>query len=286
MQPARASLMPQIVPREHFSNAVTWSSGGFHLACVVGPALGGGIIWLSGGARVVYLLDAFAALTYFVLLMFVRHRPVVQRTAEVTVRSLGAGFAFLRSTPVVFSAITLDMFAVLLGGATTLLPVYSKDILHVGPVGLGWLRAMPAIGALLMAFILAYRPPLERAGRALLWSVVGFGLATIVFGASRWYWVSLLMLFATGMFDNVSVVIRHTLVQLMTPDEMRGRVSAINSMFIGASNELGGFESGTVAALFTPAISVVSGGVGTLVVVVVMAIAYPQLRRYGRLGSR
>jgi MFS family permease len=147
------------------------------------------------------------------------------------------------------------------------------------------MRAAPAVGALIMAFILAYRPPLQKAGRTLLLAVAGFGAATIVFGFSRWFWVSLLMLFLTGALDNISVVVRHTLVQLLTPDEMRGRVSAINSMFIGASNELGGFESGLVANLFTPMISVVSGGIGTLVVVAAVAIVWPQIRRYGRLGE-
>jgi predicted MFS family arabinose efflux permease len=203
----------------------------------------------------------------------------------MSLRSLGAGFGFLRREPLVLGAITLDMFAVLLGGATTLLPIYAQDILHVGPTGYGWMRAAPAIGALCMAFLLAYRPPLEKAGPALLWSVVGFGLATIVFGFSRSYWLSLLALFLTGLLDNISVVVRHTLVQLTTPDDMRGRVSAINSMFIGASNELGGFESGAVAALAGATFSVVFGGIGTLLVVAVIAAACPQLRRYGRLGG-
>jgi MFS family permease len=285
LQPARAALVTQLVPREAFSNAVTWHSGGFHLACIVGPALGGWLIAMLGGAMLVYVLDATGTMTFFTLLAMMQPHPTVRLQEAADWRSLGAGFAFLRGAPVVFGSITLDMFAVLLGGATTLLPIYARDILHVGAAGYGWLRAAPALGALLMAFILAHRPPIERAGRALLWSVAGFGLATIVFGWSRCYPLSIVMLFLTGMLDNVSVVIRHTLVQLLTPDEMRGRVSAINSMFIGASNELGGFESGAVAAIFTPVFSVVSGGIGTLAVVAVIALVYPQLRRYGRLGS-
>jgi MFS family permease len=177
------------------------------------------------------------------------------------------------------------MFAVLLGGATMLLPVYAKDILHVGPSGLGWLRAAPSIGAFITALALAHRPPIAKAGRALLLAVAGFGVATIVFGLSTNFWLSLAMLLLTGLFDSVSVVIRHTLVQILTPDEMRGRVSAINGLFIGTSNELGGFESGLVAGFFGPVVSVVAGGAGTLVVVAAVALAWPRLRRYGALGS-
>ncbi len=285
LSPARASLLPQLVDREQFSNAVTWNSGGFHLASIIGPAVGGWLIYLSGSAMMVYLLDAAGTLTFFTLLVMMRPRPAefVPETAGWS--SLAGGFSFLRRSPVVFGSITLDMLAVLLGGAVTLLPIYASDILHVGAVGYGWMRAAPALGALLMAFLLAHRPPIEQAGRALLWSVIGFGVATVIFGLSRSYWLSLAMLFLTGMLDNISVVIRHTLVQLLTPDAMRGRVSAINSMFIGASNELGGFESGAVAAIIGPTLSVVSGGVGTVLVVIVCALVYPQLRRYGRLGS-
>jgi hypothetical protein len=197
-----------------------------------------------------------------------------------------AGVTFVWRNKPILAAMTLDMFAVLLGGATMLLPVYAKDILEVGPKGLGLLRAAPAVGALATSLILAHRRPFERAGRTLLGTVAGFGMATIVFGFSRSMWLSLAMLFLTGAFDIVSVVIRHTLVQLLTPDAMRGRVSAVNSIFIGASNELGGFESGAVAQLTTPLISVVSGGVGTLFVVLAVAVGWPQLRRYGRLDDK
>lgn len=285
MQPAKSSLLPLIVPREHFSNAVTWNSSGFQLAVIVGPAMGGWFIAMLGGATNVYVLNAAAALVFFGMLMVMRCRTVVRLPEPVNLRSLGAGFNYLWHAPVVFGAITLDMVAVLLGGADMLLPVYAH-ILDVGPTGYGWLRAAPGIGALCMSFMLAHRPPMERSGRMLLWSVAGFGLATVFFGVSRWYPLSLAMLFATGMLDMVSVVIRHTLVQLLTPDEMRGRVSAINSLFIGTSNELGAFESGAVAHLFTPTISVVSGGLGTMLVVAAIARLYPQLVNYGRLGSR
>lgn len=285
LQPAKASIVPLIVPRDRFSNAVTWGSSGFQMAVIVGPAMGGWFIALLGGAGFVYVFNAGAAMIFIWLLLAVRyHREVIRLPQPVNLASLGAGFRFLLAAPVVLGAITLDMFAVLLGGADMLLPIYAH-ILDVGPTGYGWLRAAPGLGALAMSFMLAHRPPMERAGRTLLWSVAGFGAATIVFGLSRNYWLSMVMLFATGMLDMVSVVIRHTLVQLLTPDEMRGRVSAINSLFIGTSNELGAFESGAVAALFSPTVSVVSGGLGTLLVVAIVARVCPQIRSYGRLGS-
>lgn len=283
--PAKAALMPQIVPRERFSNAVTWNSGGFQFASILGPALGGWLIHLLGKAGMVYVLVALVHLIFAALLGLIHCRPAPRLSEPVTWRSLFAGVSFLWYKPVVFGAITLDMFAVLLGGAVTLLPIYAKDILQVGPDGLGWLRASPALGALAMAFFLAHRPPMERAGRTLLWAVAGFGVATIVFGLSRSLWLSMLMLALTGALDMISVVVRHTLIQLLTPDAMRGRVSAVNSVFIGASNELGGAESGFVAALFTPTISVVGGGIGTILVVIVVAIVWPQLRDYGRLDG-
>ena len=177
------------------------------------------------------------------------------------------------------------MFAVLLGGAVYLMPIYAADILKVGPQGLGYLNAAPAVGALVMALIITHRPPMKLAGRNLLWAVAGFGVATIVFGLSTNLWLSLAMLFVTGALDNISVVIRHTIMQMITPDEMRGRISAINSMFIGTSNELGGFESGLLARLTTPVFSVVAGGVGTVIVVVVTAVASARLRRFGSLES-
>ncbi|HWB09681.1 MAG TPA: MFS transporter [Pirellulales bacterium] len=283
LQPAKASLLPHIVPREAFSNAVTWNMSGLQVAAILGPAAGGQIIGYTKMAWPVYLIDASATLTFFLLLALVHVPRHASATASSTGRALLAGFGFVRRNKIILAAITLDMFAVLLGGAVALLPVYAEDILHVGARGLGWLRTMPAAGALVLSFVLAHRPPLTHAGKTLLWAVAGFGAATIVFGISHSYALSLLMLFLTGAFDIVSVVIRHTLVQLLTPDEMRGRVSAINSVFIGASNELGAFESGLVAQLFTPAISVVSGGIGTILVVLATAWLWPELRRYERL---
>ena len=183
----------------------------------------------------------------------------------------------------ILAAITLDLFAVLLGGATALMPIYAKDILGVGPDGLGALRAAPYVGAFLMALVLAHRKPIARSGPALLLSVAGFGAAPIAFGFSRWFGLSLGMLVLLGALDNISVVIRHVLVQVRTPDRLRGRVSAVNSVFIESSNELGAFESGLVARLFGPVVSVVSGGVGTILVVMGIAWAWPEIRRLGRL---
>ena len=185
-------------------------------------------------------------------------------------------------TKVILAAITLDLFAVLFGGATALLPIYARDILHVGPVGFGWMRAAPSIGAVVIAIVLALRP-LRRAGTALLWAVTGFGAATIVFGLSRSFALSLAMLFLLGGLDNISVVVRHTLVQVRTPDAMRGRVSAINGVFIDTSNELGAFESGAVAALLGPVVTVVGGGILTVLVVAAAALIWPELRALGAL---
>ena len=283
-QHAKSALLVQIVSPEHFPTAVTWSTGAFQLACIVGPAVGSVLIGLTQLPALVYLLDTVTAATFVAMLTFV---PVLQKyepsKEPVTFHTLSAGLRFVWSDKVVLGAISLDMFAVLLGGATALLPVYATDILGVGAAGFGMLKAAPAVGAVLMALVIAHLPPMQRAGQSLLWAVAGFGMATIVFGISESFPLSLAMLFLTGALDQISVVIRHTLVQLLTPNEMRGRVSAINGMFIGASNELGAFESGTVAALTSPVVSVVSGGIGTLLVVLIAAIKLPQLRRYGRL---
>jgi MFS family permease len=285
-QPAKSSLVPQLVPREVFSNAVTWNLGGFQLASVAGPALAGWVLAEFGQASVVYLFQASAA-TLFVLLLLGVHRTqsVVDHQAA-TLRSLQEGISFVWHHKVILGAMALDMFAVLLGGATALLPVYAADVLKIGPRGLGWMAAAPAVGALVMSLALVHRRPMAKAGQALLWAVAGFGGATIVFGLSTSFALSLVALFLIGAFDCISVVVRHTLVQMLTPDRMRGRVSAISGMFISASNELGEFESGLLAWLTSPIVAVVSGGVGTLVVVVTAALSLPQLRRYGRLDGK
>jgi MFS family permease len=192
---------------------------------------------------------------------------------------------FVLSKHVILATITLDLFAVLLGGATALLPMFADQILRVGAIGLGWMRAMPAIGAFVTALVVAYLPPIKRAGVTLLWCVTGFGLATVLFGLSHVFWFSLAMLFFIGSFDSVSVIIRGTIVQLVTPDEMRGRVSAVNNIFIGTSNEFGALESGLTAALFGPVISVVGGGIGTILVALGVAKWWPETRKIGRLDK-
>lgn len=285
-QPARSALLPSLVPIKVLNNAVTWKSSSFQIACAIGPALGGLAIALFHSASLVYLFTVVLAFTCFGFVAAIAAKQPPRLKSAATFKSLLAGIGFVWQTKVILAAITLDLFAVLLGGATTLLPIYAKDILHVGPTGLGWLRAAPAIGAVLMAALVAHLPPMQRAGKAMLWSVAGFGMATIVFGISRSFWLSLLMLLLTGAFDNISVVVRHTLVQLKTPDYMLGRVSAVNSVFIGTSNELGGFESGLVAALFGPVVSVIGGGIGTIAVVLLVAWIWPQIRQLGSLQDR
>jgi MFS family permease len=288
--PASSAFLTSLVPRPQFPLAVTWNSGAFQLSSVAGPALGGALIAIMGRhvahpAAVVYALNALASLACFVLLWFIRKTHVVANPEKMTLANLATGFRFVFAQRLILGMITLDMFAVLLGGATALLPVYAKDILHAGPDGLGLLQAALPLGAVTSALFLAHRPPMERAGRSLLWAVTFFGVATIAFGLSRWFWFSFGTLVFCGMMDNISVVVRHTSVQLLTPDEKRGRVSAVNSLFIGTSNELGGFESGFVAYLVGPVFSVVAGGIGTIVVVLMVAWLWPEIRRYGRLAG-
>lgn len=284
--PSRAAFLPRIVPREVFPNAVTWNSSGFELSTMAGPALGGFLIWYFERPAFVYMLNGLADLTFLVLVAGIPYVHKAQERARVTLSSLLAGFQYIRRNEAVLGAITLDMFGVLLGGARALMPIFARDILAVGSLGLGWLMAAPAIGAFSMAMFQAHRRPLTKAGRTLLGAVAGFGIATILFGLSGNFLFSMGMLYLLGACDNISVVIRSTLVQLLTPDEMRGRVSAINYLFIGTSNELGGFESGVVAGLFGPVFSVVSGGIGTLGVVATVAWRMPGLRRFGALVER
>jgi MFS family permease len=283
--PASSAFLPHLVSRQQFSNAVAWSSGTFHLSSVAGPAAGGALIAFTGRAVSVYAANAGMALVCLSLIALIRRHHIVALKEKMTASSLIAGFRFVFDSKIILGTITLDLFAVLLGGAAALLPVYAKDILHVGPSGLGILQAALPAGSLLGALILAHRPPLQKAGRALLWAVVAFGLATIGFGVSHWFWVSFGMLFVCGAVDSISVVVRHTLVQMLTPDEKRGRVSAVNSLFIGTSNELGGFESGFVAHLINPVFSVVSGGIGTILVVIAVAILWPEIRKFGKLDG-
>lgn len=281
--PALSALSTQTVPAEHFPNAATWTSSSWQLASMIGPALGGFLIALFKSADEIYLLNMLSCSVFVVILIVIRPRPFQRKNEPLSRKTLLAGIDYIRQDRVIFGAITLDMFAVLLGGATALLPIYAKDILQVGAEGLGWLRAAPSVGALMMAFLIANRPPFKQAGRTLLWAVAGFGIATIIFGISQSFWLSLLMLFLLGALDNISVVIRQTLLLIRTPDQMRGRVSAVNSVFIGASNELGSFQSGVAAALLGPIGAVVTGGIGTLLVVTMIAWKFPRLRELKEL---
>jgi MFS family permease len=283
--PATSTLLPQSVPPEHFTSAATWSSSAWQVAAITGPASAGLIVAALKTASPIYLIDAGAGLVFLILVALMQGRPLALSEKSATLDSLAEGLRFIRRTKVILAAITLDMVAVLLGGATTLLPVYATDILHVGPEGLGLLRTAPSVGALLMTILIAHLPPFQHAGRILLWAVAGFGLATIVFGLSTQFWLSMLMLLALGALDNISVVIRATLMLTYTPDAMRGRASAVNSIFIGASNELGGFESGVTAALFGPVLAVVGGGIGTILVVLAVARIWPELRELKTLDA-
>src|SRR5216684_2735459 len=282
---ARSSFFPTLVSRDAFANAVTWNNSIFQIGSVVGPGISG-LLVAHVGFPFVYALDALCALSFFLLVLPIHRGARSGNRAEKNAwRSLVAGMRFVFSRRVILATITLDLFAVLLGGATALLPVYADQILHCGPVGLGWMRAAPAVGAFVMALVIAYLPPMKHAGKTLLWCVTGFGIATIIFGLSKIFWLSLGMLFIVGAFDSVSVIIRGSIVQLVTPDEMRGRVSSVNNIFIGTSNEFGALESGLTAALFGPVISVVAGGIGTILVVIVVAMIWPETRKIGALDK-
>ena len=278
---AQQALTPLLVPASILSRAMAFSSAGNQAAIIGGPALGGFLY--AAGASVVYVVCAALFVLGASLVWSARydHKPAPR--APVTMDTLLAGVRFIRAKPVVLGAISLDLFAVLLGGAVALLPIYARDILHVGPEGLGLLRGAPAAGALLMSLVLARWTIRSRAGAILFSCVAVFGLTTIVFGLSTSFWLSMAMLFINGAVDMVSVVVRQTLVQLDTPDEMRGRVSAVNAIFIGASNQLGEFESGATAALLGPVGSVLLGGAGTLLVVALWMRWFPELAQRDRL---
>jgi MFS family permease len=283
--PATASMLAQVVPGEWFGNAATWQSGVGQTASIGGPALGGLMIAATGGATAVYAINAATLLAVAPLIGSLRLRPFTRSAEKVTVDSLLAGLHFVRATKEILAASTLDLFAVLLGGTTALLPIFAEDVLHVGPTGLGLMRAAPAAGAVLTALVMAHRPPFRHAGWTLLSAVAGFGLATIGFGLSRSLPLSLLFLAALGGLDAISMVIRDTLLLTRTPDELRGRVTAVEFVFVGLSNQLGEFESGMLAALIGAVGAVIAGGIGTLLVVPVVALAWPELRRLGRMVS-
>jgi MFS family permease len=278
--PAGQALLPNLVPQEHLGNAIAWNSTTWQLATIAGPAVGGLLYYFGPMAAFGTGLACFVVCC--VLFGAIGRRPQPAR-AEVSWETLLAGIRFIRSRQAIMGAISLDLFAVLLGGATALLPIFARDILQVGPGGLGVLRSMPAVGALAMALLLAARPLQRQSGRRMFQSVAAFGIFTIGFGLATNFYVSCAFLCLLGAADMVSVYVRQTLVQFDTPDAMRGRVAAVNSVFIGASNELGEFESGTVAALIGTVPSVVVGGVGTLLVVLLWYRWFPELRNRDRL---
>jgi MFS family permease len=277
--PSVGSMLPQLVPARDYTNANAWFSSTYELAGMAGPAIAGLLIAAVASSWLAFAFACVSHLVFVGILSSLPHRPAVLSGKTQRLSDLLVGLTFVFGTPELLSAITLDLFAVLLGGATALLPIYAKDVLQVGPVGLGWLRAAPALGAVTMAVLQTRLPPWKKPGQVLLLTVAGFGLSTIGFGLSRVMLLSWAMLFLTGVFDNVSVVIRSTLEQSLTPDSMRGRVSAIYYVFIGMSNELGSFESGATAALFGPILSVVGGGLGTLAVVGLVGWRFKELLR-------
>ena len=283
--PATNTLLPQILSPVEYVNANLWLSSSFELASITGPAIGGAIIAATGTVAWAYLVSTVLVLLFVAILArFPAIRPAPPAEKH-TAEEAFAGFAYIRRVPVFLAAITLDLFAVLFGGAVALLPIFARDILHAGPVGLGWLRSAPSLGALCMALASTRLPPWKHPGRVLLAVVVGFGAATVGFGLSRSMPLSLACLFLTGAFDQVSVVIRQTLEQVLTPDRLRGRVSAVHSVFVSFSNELGAFESGATAALFGAVPSVVAGGLLTILVVAAVARKWPALGRLGPLAT-
>ena len=285
LNPARTALSAELVPRELYANSATWRSVSWQIASVAGPAAGGLVYGWFGPAGA-YVVDAALMVVAVLSLVAIRHTPPAREIHRGSLAaSLGIGLRFVWHQPVILGAMTLDLFSVFFGGATALLPVFADRILHVGPQGLGILRAAPAAGAVLMSLFLAHRPPFRRAGHALLVAVAGFALAMIGFGLSRSFPLSLVLLVASGAADMVSVVIRSTLLQVLTPTHLLGRVSSVNSIFIGSSNEIGEAESGIAAHLLGTVPSVVFGGVVSLLVVGIVALTVPRLRRLRDLES-
>ena len=294
--PAGRALLPQLVPEEHFSNAVAWTASSFQIATIAGPAIGGIAYALFRGPEGVYAIAVTVSILSTILTLRIHPRTtspekeLAEKVADrlpdkepVSLRTVLAGFRFIWEKKLILGSISLDMFAVLLGGAVALLPVYARTILHTGPWGLGLLRSAPGVGAALMAIVVAHHPIRRRAGLTMLLSVAAFGVLTIVFGISHSIILSLVALFLLGASDMVSVIIRATLVQVATPDEMRGRVNAVDMLFIGVSNELGEFESGVTAQWFGTVPAVVLGGVGTLLVIATWALLFPELRKADQL---
>lgn len=279
--PAGQSILPLIVPQEHFQNAVSWSSSTFQVSVILGPMLGGFLYGWTGSPVPVYGAAMAGYLVALLLFSRLRLTTAARPKMPVSLETVLEGLRFIWRNPLILGAMSLDLFAVLLGGAVALLPVYAHDILHVGARGLGMLRSAPGAGAVLMAIAAAHWPPQRHAGKAMLAGVLGFGMGTLIFGLSHVFVLSLAALAMCGACDMVSVIVRHTLIQLGTPDAMRGRVSAVNMVFIGASNEVGQFESGITAQWLGTVPAVVLGGIGTIAIVVAWARLFPALREYG-----
>ncbi|MFN8209007.1 MAG: MFS transporter [Bacteroidales bacterium] len=278
LMPAHTALLGQLVPRELLANAATWNSANWHIAAVAGPAIGG-LVYGFFGITPAYLTVFCFYLSSWLLMQRVESQgPVSDAAHGNMLANIREGISFVFRNQILLGAFSLDMFAVFFGGAVALLPVFASDVLHVGPEGLGFLRACPAIGAIIMSLFLASRPPLHHTGRYLFLGVAGFGLCIIGFALSRWFLLSGLFLLISGMCDNISVVIRQTILQLFTPEEMKGRVASVNSIFVGSSNELGAFESGVAARILGLVPSVIFGGAMTLVVVLFLAASAPRLR--------
>jgi MFS family permease len=286
--PVSRAILPHLVPEEHFSNAVAWNASTFQIATIAGPAIGGIAYALFRGPEAVYTLAVTVSIVSILMTFRIHPLPTSPdkeqaAKAPISLHTVLAGFRFIREKKLILGSISLDMFAVLLGGAVALLPVYARTILHTGPWGLGLLRSAPGVGAALMAIVVAHRPIRRRAGLTMLFAVAGFGVFTIIFGVSHNLLLSLVALLLLGASDMVSVIIRATLVQVATPDEMRGRVNAVDMLFIGVSNELGEFESGLTAQWFGTVPAVILGGVGTLIVIATWAWLFPELRQADQL---
>jgi len=300
--PARSALLPQLVPVSLFSNAMAWNTSLFRVGTMIGPVLGGLLLgrhdYTPPALALAFLLRGGGLMA----IMRLKLQRQVRQAVDSSLRSMLEGIRFVRDNKVVLATITLDMFAMMVGGVTYLLPLFAKDVLNVGGMGLGFMRAAEALGAIVMAMAIAHLPPIRNAGRAMLWAVALFGASTVMFGLSQWFWLSLVAMFLIGASDNISVIVRHTLVQVLTPDHMRGRVSAVNNVFIVASDDLGGFESGVSARAFdlmtsglglvAPGLSsriagavgsVLFGGLGAMVAVVGCARRWPEVLRLGSL---
>lgn len=277
--PTIFSLFSLLVPKKIYPNAATWSSSVWQMGAVVGPAAGGFFIHWIGVHWSMCFVFAFSLMALMLLLQIPKKPILNPNIGEPIMKSLKEGIKFVKNTRVILGALTLDMFAVLFGGAVALLPIYAQDILKVGPEGFGILRAAPAVGALLIMFTSAHFPLNKNAGMKLLAAIFGFGVCIIVFGLSTWFWVSVIALFLSGVTDGISMIIRQTILQLRTPDAMRGRVASVNSMFVGSSNELGAFESGLTAKLMGTVTAVIFGGGMTILTVLGTGFFFPKLRK-------